>query len=516
MMAYAYKHMDSDLAVDGLTLRDFIQNHHWRWHYPGTPHIGTLPVLISLPAISIWGEGPTSLVFAGVAANILLVTAVYHLVNRAYGIYPAIFAGLVLAAGGLGQVWLSARVTGGHLLAAAWLAWAWVLWSHLIQNQSLKSSAGLAFFCAIGIWIDSIFILGIAGIGLSSLIMAWQYRSTISLNRRFVQALLFLAILPVGLFISKLGDGMNAYGAQFEITTDQSALIQHARILLIECIPRLIIGRTLKSGSPEIAMTHLKPADYLSSNYALVMVLTMIFIIVLLTSLKWISPLISRKSSIHTVHSPPDWVKSIWLGLAFTGVLTLSAFELNKNIFNADNYRYLVPLMPLMGMTYGYLASTGPMHTQRRFLLILLSFLLTIDVHFWQQANGFHLFASANLDKNLESQNSKDVVSLLLGHQPDHLPAITDTFEADYWETYRALYLAKKPISMGKPFGFFPNRFPRESPANPRFVLITNSPASLQMLPLIRAEGAKLYSNKQVMVYDRSIKESLKPMPPSN
>jgi hypothetical protein len=191
----------------------------------------------------------------------------------------------------------------------------------------------------------------------------------------------------------------------------------------------------------------------------------------------------------------------------------LSAFELNKKIFNADNYRYLVPLIPLLGMTYGLLSSAGPMLGQRRFLLILLTVLLALDVHFWQQANGFHPLFHTVIDKKPEPSSSKDVVSLLTDSQPGPLPAITDTFEADYWETYRALYLAQKPISMGKPFGFFPNRFPNESPANPRFVLITNSPASLQMLPLIRAEGAKLFSDKRVMVYDRSIRESPTPPP---
>ena len=512
MMVYAYKHLDSDLAVDGLTLRDFVQNGNWRWHYPGTPHIGTLPVLISLPAVALWGEGPASLVFAGIAANILLILAIYLFVNKAYGEVSGILATLVLAAGGLGQVWLSARVTGGHLLSAAWLAWAWQLWTNLIDTKSLKSWAGLGLFCAIGIWIDSIFLLGIAGLGLSSVIISWQSRSTIPIKRRVIQALVFTTFLPIGPLISKLGDGVNVYGSQFEITTDPSALKEHARILLVECLPRLIIGRTLKTGSPEISMTHLKPADYLSSNYALVMVLTMMTVLILMTWLRLISLLTSKKSS----DSPPHWVKALWYGLSFTGFLTLSAFELNKNIFNADNYRYLVPLIPLMGMTYGLLSSAGPMLRQRRFLLILLTLMLAIDVHFWQQTNGFYPSLQTNTDKKFETITTKDVVSLLTDPQPGPLPAITDTFEADYWETYRALYLAQKPISMGKPFGFFPNRFPNESPPNPRFVLITNSPASLQMLPLIRAEGAKLFSDKRIMVYDRSIRESPTPPPISN
>ena len=40
----AHDHLDSDLAVDGLTLLDAVDG-HWRWHYPGTPYMGILPML---------------------------------------------------------------------------------------------------------------------------------------------------------------------------------------------------------------------------------------------------------------------------------------------------------------------------------------------------------------------------------------------------------------------------------------------------------------------------------------
>ena len=36
----AAAHLDSDLAVDGLTLREAVEG-HWRWHYPGTPIRGS-------------------------------------------------------------------------------------------------------------------------------------------------------------------------------------------------------------------------------------------------------------------------------------------------------------------------------------------------------------------------------------------------------------------------------------------------------------------------------------------
>ncbi len=51
----AEDHLDSDLAVNGLTLLDAV-NGHWRWHYPGTPHMGILPLLFSYPQAVLWGR----------------------------------------------------------------------------------------------------------------------------------------------------------------------------------------------------------------------------------------------------------------------------------------------------------------------------------------------------------------------------------------------------------------------------------------------------------------------------
>ena len=53
----AEDHLDSDLAVDGLTLLDAV-NGHWRWHYPGTPYMGILPMFSSYPQALVWGVQP--------------------------------------------------------------------------------------------------------------------------------------------------------------------------------------------------------------------------------------------------------------------------------------------------------------------------------------------------------------------------------------------------------------------------------------------------------------------------
>src|ERR1700732_562866 len=71
-------HLDSDLAVDGLTLLDSTKG-HWRWHYPGTPFMGIGPVLLSWPQAMIWGANPTTLVCGGTAAYLGLLLATFVL-----------------------------------------------------------------------------------------------------------------------------------------------------------------------------------------------------------------------------------------------------------------------------------------------------------------------------------------------------------------------------------------------------------------------------------------------------
>ena len=48
-------HLDSDLAVEGLTLAEAIRG-HWRWHYPTATYMGIIPLLLSYPQALIWAR----------------------------------------------------------------------------------------------------------------------------------------------------------------------------------------------------------------------------------------------------------------------------------------------------------------------------------------------------------------------------------------------------------------------------------------------------------------------------
>ena len=85
----AEDHLDSDLAVDGLTLLDAVHG-HWRWHYPGTPYMGILPMLSSYPQALVWGANPITLVSGGTVIWLLVVASTFWLAARRTGLrWPA-------------------------------------------------------------------------------------------------------------------------------------------------------------------------------------------------------------------------------------------------------------------------------------------------------------------------------------------------------------------------------------------------------------------------------------------
>jgi len=132
--------------------------------------------------------------------------------------------------------------------------------------------------------------------------------------------------------------------------------------------------------------------------------------------------------------------------------------------------------------------------------------MLTLDTLVWQSKVGFRAgLMPANQIESKSPAAPIDLVDILKSNPS----AITADFEADYWEVYRALYLADLPIDRGQPFGFFPNRFfpIADHPSrkkSPRFVVITKSPTSMQILAQIRNEGARrVFASANLEIYER-------------
>lgn len=511
MMTAAERHLDSDLAVDGLTLRQFVQEGRWRWHYPGTPHIGTAPLLLSLPAVAVWGEGPAALVFAGVAANLLLIAGVYGLTCKAYGPTPAFFAGLMLAAGGLGQMWLSGRVTGGHLLAAAWLAWAWLGWSRLIGSAKCWPWLVFGIFCGLGLWVDSLFLLALPGLGVASLMEAWAGRNEIPIKTRVIQAVCFIAMLPIGPGLLKLGDGVNVYGAQFESVTDQELIFEHAIILFLECMPRLVFGQNFYSSGPMIQMPPEIPASgnrLIQSNIALLLYSSMILLLLG-------GAMAGRKAHRRELRKSKSghWVRSMWAGFYVMALLNILSFLFNKNIFNSDNYRYLVLLLVPLGIFYGRTIRPGPWGILSRILILGMALLFSIEIFDWQSRYGLRNLANYNLmsEKSrwlVTDHLIRSPLSTILNEENGASRILkSDVFETDYWDVYKALYLCRMSVTAARPFGIYPNRFRDEAPTRVRYIVFSSlSRTPPQMFQIVRSEGAKLIREDQHMeIYERRI-----------
>ena len=240
----AKAHLDSDLAVDGLTLLEAARG-HWRWHYPGTPHIGTLPVLLSLPQAQIFGAGPITLVSGGAAAYVALVAATFVLSRRAFGPAAALWGLVPLAFASTGTVWLSGRLTGGHVLAAAWHAGAFALLHECLARGGARRAAALGLWCGVGYWSDSMFLITLAGLAAGALI-GWLASGRTRPGRRTAPsfALAFLAGLTP-YWVGSRVDPHNVYPDQFRPDLRGELLAEHARILGLQCLPRLIAGHRL-------------------------------------------------------------------------------------------------------------------------------------------------------------------------------------------------------------------------------------------------------------------------------
>jgi hypothetical protein len=240
----AATHLDSDLAVDGLTLLEATGG-HWRWHYPGTPYMGTFPVLLSLLQALVWGATPITLVSGGIVAYALLTLAVFLLAWRAFGPGAAAWSLVPLAFASTGALWLTGRITGGHVLTAAWHTGAFLLLHQALARGGGSWAAALGFFSGLGVYLDAMFVITLLGLVPAALIGGWAGRFT---RHGAACGLIAVVAFLAGLVPRELGrrlEPYDAYHEQFRPMLDRAVLRDHARLLVEQCLPRLIVGHRL-------------------------------------------------------------------------------------------------------------------------------------------------------------------------------------------------------------------------------------------------------------------------------
>ncbi len=500
-------HMDSDLAVDGLTLREAVAG-HWRWHYPGTPYTGILSVLLSWPQARIWGAGPLTLVSGGTVAHVLLIAAVFALAWRVFGRGVAIGSLLPLTFASTGVLWLSGRITGGHLLIVAWSAAAWLLLHETWQRRGWRPAIALGFWCGLGMYLDSMFVLTLSGIACAGLIAVAAAslfggasgRGELSLRERrswlarLAQGLALVLALLAGAAPRAIGrwvEPYDAYHEQFSWSLDSPLLAGHCRILLLECLPRLVAGHRLPGleADPDPALMGTEAPIQTSTTNREAVRWWSLLLTVLALGLFAAALLALGAIALQGRAAAPRIVAA---GMLASALGVAGGFLVNRNIFNSDNYRYLVLLLIPWAIGCGLVlrgavCRGGPVRGAGVALALALAVLFTCDAAAWYRRLGW-------IDERLVliRQRVDDPALRWLGNHPE----IGSVF-GGYWDVYRLSFLSEGKVQ-GVPFPLYPNRFPEWSsglPAGrPETLLARRSPAGqLYLTQALRQGGSVLY-----------------------
>jgi hypothetical protein len=464
-------HLDSDLAVDGLTLRDATSG-HWRWHYPGTPHIGILPVVASYPQALVWGANPVTLVSGGTVIWTSVVVSTFWLAWKVFGLEVAGCAIVPLVFSSLGTIWLSGRITGGHLLCLVWHTFAF-LGLYLCMNRGGWTRAmNLGLWCGLGLYLDTMFAFTLAGL-IPAATFAWfrgtRSRAGIGLAVVFVVALLpGVALREIG----KLVDPYDAYPSQFALTAERGPVIEHMRLLVLHCLPRLITGSELhgvrdisaeSDGGASRLLAWVSGRNDLARMPGAQEWLAILLLTVFLVGVFRLAADPRRTQDVARI--------AVGRGLLLSALLILGAFVVNRNIFNSDNYRYLVYLLTCWALGFGLLAADLaqrglPGRIGAWIMTGILAELMTVSAFHWYRDTrhylddkGMPVTLQAPPWSELIFAGSRQPGRRIVASQAFHVPSDVSHVFGGYWDVYRMAFLSKGQV-VGIPYPMFPNRFP--------------------------------------------------------
>ncbi len=480
LVVNASDHLDSDLAVDGLTLLDFTQG-RLRWHYPGTPYMGILPVLSSLPQAMVWGATPATLVSGGVVIWVLVVLGIYWLCRREFGASAASWGLVPLACSSLGTLWLSSRITGGHLFTLAWHAFALVGFSMAARAPGPARALGLGVFCGLGLYIDPMFLFTLFGIAAATLL--WNPWRTGSRKRAATLLLAFLGGLALGIaprIVGTIVDPHDCYGSQFAMVLDRGLILEHVRILGLHCLPRLITGTDLNGvdllmSRPEVLVgmaTRRLPsasAGMPDPTRELIALGLLVLFVMAFVRLAY-----GRRGKIDARRSPAAFAACV------SAILIVPAFLLNRNVYNSDNYRYLVYLLVPWSLGFGLLFSDLASRGGMRLVVALAALsivieLMTSSVYHWYLDTRGYLSEGLRIVR-LDPETWRDYTMIrapagrpapqfgrFYRPQPPapppqySIPSDATHLMGGYWLVYRVAFLSGGKIQ-GVPYPMYPNR----------------------------------------------------------
>jgi hypothetical protein len=153
--------------------------------------------------------------------------------------------------------------------------------------------------------------------------------------------------------------------------------------------------------------------------------------------------------------------RAIASGMLASALGVIGGFLVNRNIFNSDNYRYLVLLLIPWAIGCGLVLRAavrrgGAARWAGVALGFALAALFTCDAAAWYRRLGW-------IDERLVliRQGIDDPALRWLGNHPE----IRSIF-GGYWDVYRLSFLSEGKVQ-GVPFPLFPNRFPEWSSGLP-------------------------------------------------
>ena len=482
LVVNARAHLDSDLAVDGLVLIEATHG-QFRWHYPGTPPIGSIPVVLSLAQAMVFGPGPEALVSGGVVAFGLLVGATWWLNRQAFGPAVASWGLIPLTFASTGMIWLSGRITGGHLMAAVWTASAFALLAGGWRRGGPAGRwVGLGVWCGLGVYLDLMFLAALAGLAVAVLIGGWwgaaRPRSARRAGASLLAFALGLALGVVPLVVGRVVDPHDSYAGQLRPVFDYRTVVDNNLWLLLQdCEPRLIAGHRL----PGLEIDPTRFPDGLRPAFRPVDPAMIATTVLALGLFAW-GILRLVRGQIGDLRS-----RAIGWGLVASSLAVVAEFLTLGNITNSDNYRYLVLLLVPGSSGFGVLfarwAAGGKL--SRWFALALavtFAGLMTLDAGRWYARLGW---VDGSGWRPARIVPADPALEWLQAH-----PEIT-SIHADYWDAYRLAFLTGGRV-VAVPLAVYPDRFPEQSRTFPNRrprILIARPVAGSRPLAQARAQA---------------------------
>ena len=454
-------HLDSDLAVDGLTLLDMTHG-NWRWHFPGTPYMSSLPVVLSLPGALMFGVNAMTLVVGGVIAYELFVVAMFFLVRRMFGTPAACWALIPLTFASVGTVWLSGRLSGGHLLTLAWHATALAMLPTFAPKGGYFKALGYGLWCGLGYSLDGMFLMTLAFVSLPTVNAVFQVPG-------FFRILTLITLIGLGFGLGDLPreigarvDPHDAYKEQFSTIFERDAagrldrartrglLAEHGKLFALECLPRLITGhRLVESHLPTAPVPETlaggAPKEQSSGSPIVAAMVVGLSVTAFLGALLTLM--------ITCLRVPPQAIVNLpWAIVGSVSLVTLF-FLINKNIYNSDNYRYLVYYLVPWSAGFGLMmARLWTKGTGGKLSAIVISgalaVLFTLDTASWYRGFGWVDEVGRPVRRIVD-----DPALTWLRKHPE-----IDAIFGGYWDVYRYQFLLGGKL-VGVPFPIYPDRY---------------------------------------------------------